>query len=99
MFANHDNRLEGDIRQFMSQGNPVGDTGSESDCTTLQINMGYLPPDLQTKYCTASMVAMKQPFPIAAPTVIVQSTEPDVTATGNTEASVAETAAASFIVR
>ena len=96
MFANHDKRLEGDIRQFMSQGNTVGDTGSESGSTTLQINMGDLPPDLQIKYCTASMVAMKQPFPIAAPTVIVQSTEPDVTATGNTEASVADMQAASL---
>lgn len=95
MFSNYDKKLESDIRLFMSDGKPVADTGSDADTQPLQINMGDLPPKLQTQYCTASMVAMRQPFPIAAPTVVVQSAEPDTTGV-STDTPVADVAAAAL---
>ena len=74
MFAQYDKQLEADIRTFITKGAKVDDTGKSIDASTpLRVNMCDLSEKLQTEYCTASMVGMKQPFPIAAPTVVVEA--------------------------
>lgn len=80
MFAQYDKKLESDIREFASKSTEADGTVS-TDKTPLQINITQLPANLQTQYCTASMVAMRQPFPIAAPTIVVPETSME---TGNT---------------
>lgn len=80
IFANYSKRLELDIRQFATQKMALTKqmtscptAGSVDTQDTIQIEMNELSPLLQTSYCTASMVGMQQPYPIGAPTVVVDS--------------------------
>ena len=81
IFADYQKKLETDIRRFANKKmaltkemttheSAVATEGDELPC---QIDMNDLSPLLQTSYCTAAMVGMQQPYPIGAPTVIVDA--------------------------
>jgi hypothetical protein len=80
IFAEYQKKLETDIRRFANnkialtkEMTTQQDTAVVAEEEPLQIEMNELSPLLQTSYCTASMVGMEQPYPIGAPTVVVDS--------------------------
>jgi hypothetical protein len=93
VFAQYDKQLEADIRSFASSSKNINtgtDTTQENvdKTTNCKIDMCKLPEDLQTSYCTTSMVAMMQPCPIGAPTIVVETD--DSTSTGAKDVSEAD---------
>lgn len=77
VFENYDKQLETDIRQFASNRSQLVANGVSDQVTanpSPTIDMYDLSPLLQTSFCTTSMVAMEQPSPIGAPTVVLPTT-------------------------
>jgi len=77
VFGQYDKKLEQDIRSYASQQmKPGAKTSGDStkDADMAMIEMSDLSANLQLQYCTSAMVGMQQPYPIAAPTLIVGST-------------------------
>jgi hypothetical protein len=80
IFSVYQKNLETDIREYATKQLALSKTVTTKDPVTsvpsedpLHIDMSELPPHLQTSYCTCSMVGMQQPYPIGAPTVVVDS--------------------------
>jgi hypothetical protein len=77
VFGQYDKRLEKDIRSYAAQQlTPGVQTGEDSAgaADLSLISMKNLSANLQLQYCSSAMVGMQQPYPIAAPTLIVGST-------------------------